>query len=236
MIRHFVNVDKHAVNREKNTYTVRSIYFDTPDLLFYREKIEGVPYRIKLRIRGYNRAADDSPVFFEIKRKHMIPMTKNRAPLPYATVKDILEGRVDPTSVQGLKNERQMEDLKRFLFQLHIGSLAPTVLVVYDREPYEAKEDSTVRITFDKDLRSAPLPSIHDLYTDRLKSVLENHFILEVKYNRHYPEWMQSITNAFNIKQCSASKYCMSVENHPMILAQKPWQMFQRRPDTISYV
>ena len=135
-----------------------------------------------------------------------------------------------------MKNQKQTDDLKRFLFQLHKGSVGPTVLVVYDREPYEAKEDSTVRITFDKNLRSAPLPTIHELYTDRLKTVFQKHFILEVKYNRHYPDWMQSITNAFNIKQCSASKYCMCVDNHPMILNQRPWQMVQRRPDSVNYV
>ena len=47
-------LEKHGNQR----YTVRSIYFDTPELDFYYEKIDGVKIRKKLRVRTYNRVSD----------------------------------------------------------------------------------------------------------------------------------------------------------------------------------
>ena len=233
MISPFVIPDKHVRNNPDYTYTVRSIYFDTPDLLFYREKMEGVPYRLKLRIRGYNKETETAPVFLEIKRKHKVPMTKNRAPFPFSVVKEILNGTQHNPATVFFKKESSHEDYIRFAYQLNKGNLAPTVLVVYDREPYEARADHSIRITFDKNLRSAPLPKSRELYSDDLKALMTDHFILEVKYNKEYPEWMQLIANAFGLKQVAASKYCMSMDNHKGLLEMKPWQLMMARNEAM---
>jgi len=236
MIEPFVTPDKHVKFNPDFTYTVRSIYFDTPDLLFYREKIEGIPYRLKLRIRGYNQPEPNSPVFLEIKRKHKVPMTKNRAPFPFDVVKNILNGSPSEPAQELFRKSSHQDDYRRFVYQLHKGSLSPTVLVVYDREPYEARDDHSIRITFDKNLRSKALPNVNNLYDNDLKAVMKEHFILEVKYNREYPEWMQRIVHSFGLKQTAASKYCMSLENHNGILDLKPWQLIHSRTDLRRYV
>ena len=80
--------DKFNANEE---YKVRSIYFDTTDLRFYREKIEGLKIRKKLRIRGYNELENKNLVFLEIKRKNEGFVNKNRAPLHYSNLSDFLE-------------------------------------------------------------------------------------------------------------------------------------------------
>ena len=236
MITPFVRPDKHVLKKPNHTYTVRSIYFDNPDLLFYREKIEGVPFRLKLRIRGYNDAASKAPIFLEIKRKHRVPMTKNRAPFPFEVVKGILQGPHEHPQGELFKKLSHEDDYKRFVYQLHKGNLSPTVLVVYDREPYEARDDHSIRITFDKNLRSHALPKIDELYTDDLKAAMKDHFILEVKYDKVYPEWMLAICNAFGLRQTAASKYCMCMENHSGLLELKPWQMMMMRTDKRRYV
>jgi hypothetical protein len=233
MLSPFVIPDKHVRKNPDYTYTVRSIYFDTPDLLFYREKMEGVPYRLKLRIRGYNLESETAPVFLEIKRKHKVPMTKNRAPFPFNVVKGILNGSQTHPDQVFFKKESNHEDYIRFVYQLNKGNLAPTVLVVYDREPYEAMDDHSIRITFDKNLRSAALPKISELYRDDLKAVMTEHFILEVKYNKEYPEWMQLIANTFGLKQVAASKYCMSMDNHHGLLEMRPWQLMMARNEAM---
>lgn len=53
-------------------YGVWSLYYDTPRLRFYWEKIEGLKFRRKLRIRHYGSpdgVTDDSPVCVEIKQR-----------------------------------------------------------------------------------------------------------------------------------------------------------------------
>ncbi len=222
MIKPFVRPDKNVANKTDYSYTVRSLYFDTPDLLYYYEKIEGVPHRLKLRMRTYDRPESQAPMFFEIKRKHRVPMTKNRSPFKYSTALDILKNGLTIEEYPD-KDPARIADCQRFLFHLHRDNLAPTVLVVYDREPYEAILDNTIRITFDKNLRSGLRDEIDDIYDQDLKPVMHEHFILEVKYNTSYPGWMRAIVNSLDIKQVSASKYCMSMENHKEVFERDQW-------------
>jgi len=162
MIMPFVNLDKNAKGREHNHYTVRSIYFDTPELHFYTEKIEGVPNRKKVRLRGYDtHEQSNGVVFTEIKRKYQIPILKNRAKMTYQDAIDLFEQKK------------------------HIS-----------------------------DILEKSFPSLEDLYNDDLKMAMPNHFILEVKFNQYYPGWMKAIVHALNLKQVSASKYCITIDSH----------------------
>ncbi|NNC82300.1 MAG: polyphosphate polymerase domain-containing protein [Flavobacteriales bacterium] len=221
MLKPFVRPDKYILDRNRRSYTVRSVYFDTPDLLYYREKIEGVPYRLKLRIRTYNTPRQNAKVFFEIKRKHRIPMTKDRASYSMDQTMHFLRmGEVDDVVEQ---EDPRSDNTKRFLYHLHRDNLHPTVLVVYDREAYESVFDNSVRITLDKRLRSAVVRDVEEIYREDLLSVMQGFFILEVKYNKKYPEWMRLIVNSLDLKQQAASKYCMSMENHPEIFHMDHW-------------
>jgi hypothetical protein len=228
MLKPFVRPDKYIIDRNRRSYTVRSVYFDTPDLLYYREKIEGVPYRLKLRIRTYNTRLQNSKVFFEIKRKHKVPMTKDRAAYGMDTTMQFLrEGYVDQTD---LKHDPTRESTNKFLYHMHRDNLHPTVLVVYDREAYESVFDNSVRITFDKRLRSTLVSDVEEIYAEDLISVMDGFFILEVKYNKEYPEWMRLIVNSLDLRQQAASKYCMCMENHPEVFQMDHWtQMLEFR-------
>jgi len=63
-----VNADPNmGENRE---YTVRSIYYDSPAMDSYNEKIEGVKVRQKFRIRGYDSEEESQELFLEIKNKY----------------------------------------------------------------------------------------------------------------------------------------------------------------------
>lgn len=217
MISPYVAIDEFATLGEIEGYTVRSIYFDTPDLHFYREKIEGVPNRIKLRIRGYNQPWVNRDVFFEIKRKFRIPMTKNRAKTTYNDMMAVLSEEKSVEEVFGHRGAKTQDSFNRFYFHLKSRNLKPVVLVVYDRIPYHSTLDDTIRVTFDLNLRSQGLPTMDDLYNDELDPVMKDKFILEVKFNKKYPSWMRKIVNTLSLKQCSASKYCMSIDNHNLL-------------------
>ena len=89
-MRTYVNVDPFASECKDNTYTVRSIYYDTKNMKFYREKIEGIRDRKKLRIRAYDCQKENSVAFLEIKRKNDAIISKNRSAVYYKNLSQLL--------------------------------------------------------------------------------------------------------------------------------------------------
>jgi hypothetical protein len=56
---------------------------------------------------------------------------------------------------------------------------------------------------------------IEDLYQEkRIRTCLQNQFILEVKFNDYYPAWMKPIIGILGLKWTSASKYVISMDAH----------------------
>ena len=71
--------DSHAV--EGHSYLIRSIYYDTANLNFFQEKIDGVGRRKKVRIRFYGNEKIEAS-FLEIKRRdgNMVSKAETTAP------------------------------------------------------------------------------------------------------------------------------------------------------------
>jgi hypothetical protein len=209
----FVDVDNFA--SEGNQYTVRSIYFDSSSLKFYNEKIDGIKIRKKLRVRGYNKKADESIVFLEIKRKYENHINKNRSALKYYNLNDLLETK-DLESYCLTENgfQNSIADGERFLHHVHKSSLKPIVLIVYEREAYFSKFDTSLRLTFDKNLRYLLFPSLDRLYSEEdMQYPMPKNFIFEIKFSRGFPRWLQSILRDLNISRMALSKYTISLDN-----------------------
>ena len=79
--------------------TIRNIYFDTESYRLVRRSLEAPAYKEKLRIRSYCRAAPDSTVFVELKKKYQKVVYKRRIALPEQAAKPrrrAAHRRVDP--------------------------------------------------------------------------------------------------------------------------------------------
>jgi SPX domain protein involved in polyphosphate accumulation len=215
MILPFVTIDKFAELDDKHQYTVRSIYFDTPRYDFYYEKMEGIKNRKKVRLRGYDKEDGNNIVFFEIKRKYDIPIMKFRAPVKFEDALDMFRSRnINGQVVSNDFFPKGNENSKRFFYQVFSKNLRPVVLIVYDREAYQDKMDDTVRITFDKNIRSKGYPSLNSLFEeDKLSLALSGKFILEVKFNNHFPSWINPIISSLLLRKQSASKYVISMDS-----------------------
>ena len=88
-------------------------------------------------------------------------------------------------------------------------------MVTYEREAFYSKHDSTLRITFDKNLRSKPLPKISELFDDTLlKYSMPGNFILELKFFNGFPTWLQKIVKRFELSRRAISKYTICVDSH----------------------
>ena len=184
-------------------YFIRSLYFDTPDNLYYFEKMAGVEYRKKYRIRFYN--MDDSYISLEKKCKDNNMTYKKQARLTKEEVNKILDGNLDISSDNPL--------IKEFLNIIKINGLKPSVIVDYDRYAL-TYPISDVRITFDSNIKS-------DIYNynlfddDSIYNVCdENTLVLEVKYNEILPEAIAIILETSVLQRTAFSKFakCRSVK------------------------
>lgn len=195
-------------------YTVRSIYLDTYDLECYQQKSEGLQFRRKLRIRGYNTLNADSKVILEIKRKIGNRIKKHRSTLLFSNLNNLLKNPdLEQYIIQG-KREESIDDARRFFFHLKKRQFAPTNLVVYEREAYQGKMDKGVRITFDKNIRSRIFPKMDSLYDDvNLKPLFNDHFVLEIKYfTDQMPIWARSLVQEFKLRNDAISKYTIGYD------------------------
>lgn len=222
----FMEIDKHAQDRRDNEYTVRSLYFDTINLDAYDEKIEGFWARKKLRVRGYNHENADSLVFLEIKRKYVNTVMKNRAPLIYSDLETLLEtGDIGKYVLNSQGDTRVDLEAKRFMYHLKRRSQRATLLVTYEREAFFCRFNHGLRLTFDKNLRSLPLPATSDLFRERsLEHTRPNHFILEIKFASGFPRWLQDVIERHNLHRSALSKYTMCLDTHrTQRTARKNW-------------
>ena len=144
---------------------------------------------------------------------------KFRAPVKFEDALDMFKSR--NINGQVVSNEffpKGNENSKRFFYQVFSKNLRPVILIVYEREAYQDKMDDTVRVTFDKNLRSQAYPSIEGLFEeDKLTDALSGKFILEVKFNNHFPSWLNPIISTFSLRKQSASKYVISMDSNKVV-------------------
>jgi hypothetical protein len=232
MIAPFVEPDVNAVAYGERGYTVRSIYFDTPGLDFYHDKLAGLKVRKKLRLRGYNGGQACSVVFLEIKRKNVMAIMKNRAPVEYAHIGALFDtGDVKRYVAVQPDLPHASEDARRFFFYVYRDSLRPIVLIAYEREAYYSKFAPLLRITFDKHLRSAICPALDGLFEEEgMRYIMPRHFVLEVKFSDRFPSWLRSTLGALGLRRQTLSKYVSGLDRHGAVNghARRPPLAFAR--------
>ena len=213
----FVKPDDFTCKNDKgiSQYTVRSIYYDTHDMMSYYEKFDGIMLRRKFRIRGYDDYYKGCKIVFEIKRKIENRTRKHRAFMLFDDIDEIFQtGNVEEYVVKDKRYKSGVDDAKRFFYHYFKYQLIPTVLIVYDREAYQGKFDPAIRITFDKNIRSSMYPSLSGLYSnDNLRYLFDSHFILEIKYYEgDMSVWAKSLVDEFSLTLEALSKYTTSID------------------------
>lgn len=192
-----LELDTHA--SQDGMYKIRSLYFDNYKAGALIEKISGVNFREKYRIRFYD--MDDSFIRFEIKQKNGEMIRKLTAPLDREQVERIING-----DISFLFNSEHVP-LKRFYAKCRTELLKPAVIVDYDREAYIFND---VRITFDHNVHTCnynhnlfdpDVPSMPVLPPDRV--------ILEVKYNERLPDFIKNLLRPISSSISAISKYEM---------------------------
>ena len=199
-----MDIDSNSIT-DDNSYLIRSLYFDDDFSNAYYEKIDGVEYRKKYRIRIYNN--DLSFIRLECKYKHENKTSKDQILIDKDICDRIINGNLDELNVK--------EDnlLKTFIIDSRLKNLKPAVIVDYKRLAYTYPV-SDVRVTFDSKIRSGRYN--YNLYDNEntYKVIDDNEVVLEVKFNEILPEQIAIVLSTVPMVRQAFSKFavCRSIK------------------------
>lgn len=195
-------------------YSIWSTYYDTRRLRFYWEKIEGLKFRRKLRIRHYGdrfAATAETPVYVEIKQRVNKVTQKRRVRLPYAQALALCDRR------QMVESDSQpfVEEVLDLVSRLDLGA---TAMTGYTRHAYVGRDaDLGLRVTFDRRVRGRDRDFDLAAQAENRLIVPARKAIVEVKANERVPYWFTDLAAAQNLQVVRVSKYCQSVEAYGLV-------------------
>lgn len=208
---------------EYGIYPIMSLYYDSPSLAFYDEKLEGEKLRSKVRLRGYGyRWQELSPLFLEIKRKVADRVIKYRRKydrfdpgLFRPETWNLADGEVDGIVGVGARDR----DIAQLELLVQKYRLRPAVQILYQREGYESPFFPSLRIAFDSQLvalhpEQEATPSVFESASHRLQKDTE--YVFEIKSDGGLPRWVMDGIKAAQVTQRAISKYCMGIEKLDM--------------------
>jgi hypothetical protein len=206
-----LRMDRDVHQREATRIT--SLYYDTRDLRFYWEKIDGVRFRRKLRIRAYGPPEaihDETTVYVEIKQRVNRVTQKRRVALPYTAARLLCDARENPLSGEGEPRNRFIEEVLSLSQAL---DLRPTAITTYFRDGYVGRDaDLGLRVTVDHRVCGRD----RDFY---LGAAAQNDFLLpphqtivEAKANERVPAWFTDVAAKLNLSTVRISKYCRAID------------------------
>lgn len=210
-LRAYLEPDLHGDSH--GSYLLTSLYYDGPDYRFYWEKVDGVKFRRKLRIRLYEDAAQptlDTPVFVEIKQRINRVTQKRRAQMSYRDALRLCSERQVPD--HAVQDANVVEEIAAMVWQYN---LRPASLVRYKRQAFVGSDyDLGLRVTFDSDLtyRTQELDLCEDGAGRAFYLFPADWTILEIKVNERVPYWLTELVAAHNLSMTRVSKYCKSIE------------------------
>lgn len=192
-------------------YMLSSLYYDGPDYRFYWEKVDGIRFRRKLRIRFYETGApltEESMVFVEIKQRLNRVTQKRRILMRYGDALHLCEQREIP--VHDAQDDAVVNEVRGMGLQY---DLRPASIIAYSRQALVGSDyDMGLRVTFDKDLR-------YRTYNLQLDDPEAGQFlfppdwvVMEIKVNERIPYWLTELVAAYNLNLVRVSKYCRSIE------------------------
>ena len=207
-LRGMLTLDPNA--QSGNGYFPHSIYFDSPDYRFYREKREGELVRMKPRIRSY-RPGPDAPAtvfFLELKGRYDRAVIKRRVPIDRDRAQRLLDNGASDLGDAAASSSV----LAEFQYLAARFRLEPRVTVLYHRTPYYGTFYPNVRVTFDRLLQCSPATTLEAPSDDFAFALPANHLVVELKYDNKIPRLLLERIHALGMEQRTFSKYVAGIE------------------------
>ena len=200
----YAHPDPHS---GEDGYPVYSLYWDSPGLIFFWEKIDGEKYRRKLRFRRYQ-GSDDA--FVEIKQRIDRTVQKRRVLWPVERIRALFDdGAIDPELEAQVTDRVGMEAL--FLCRYH--DLEPKVAVAYRRHAYFGTYENDLRITFDTHLQyDSRALDLREPFESGKWLLPPDRCVMEIKFNNRVPTWLTALIKRHGLEIVRVSKYCTAID------------------------
>lgn len=188
-------------------YPVYSLYWDSPELTFFWEKLDGEKLRRKLRFRRYE-GRDDT--YVEIKQRTDRTVQKRRTRLPVADALALFDRGAINSGREAAVTEPVLQEA---LVLTRVHRLAPTAAVRYQRQAWFATFEPDLRVTFDSRLQY----DVHELdlaqpFRTGAYLLAPDWCVLEIKYNHRVPQWLLALVRRHGLDVVRFSKYCAAVD------------------------
>lgn len=199
----FMQRDKNL--KGKQTYLIRSLYFDNLYDKVLKEKLSGVAVRDKFRIRYYD--FDTAFIRLEKKSKRYAVGHKYQCRLTAEEVQKIIDGRIDWM-------EADTRPLVRELFlKMKLELFRPTVIVDYRREPF-TYAPGNVRVTFDREICSCKdVKAFFRKDAPTIPVLRDGRCIMEVKYDDFLPDVVSRTVLTSKNREQAFSKFAACTLN-----------------------
>lgn len=187
-------------NGSAGGYWVRSLYFDSIYDQDYFDKINGLEFRRKIRLRVYS--ADQENVKLELKQKQGAVQRKRSLLITRQLAGEMIRGNyfglLDLDSV-----------LAAELYQmLETGVYRPKCIVEYHRTAF-AEAGNDIRITFDSEIGASHV--CEDFFKKELSLLpVRKEPVMEVKYNGFLLSSVKQMLDFADVSELAVSKYMMS--------------------------
>ncbi len=196
LLKTFMHRDEHSPERG---YPIRSLYFDDISDSSVIEKLDGVEFRDKYRLRTYDPNLDW--VKLERKRKENNYVTKTSVRLSRKEAEKLIKHD------HNVLYDKNTPAARSLYFDFTRKYLQPVIVIDYLREAYTLPYND-IRVTFDKDISIATHDfNIFDSKLETQHIQRSDVIIMEVKYNVCLPSWFALLMNLESATTSAISKY-----------------------------
>jgi hypothetical protein len=188
-------------NKLSGGYKITSLYFDSLDDKDLNQKLDGIIYREKYRLRIYDK--DVSFGKFEVKRKLNQVIEKLSLELSSIDVKNVIAG-----DYSCLEADTDMSYVAK---KLEYENYSPKAIIEYDRQAYYLPFNR-IRVTIDSNLSNYGFKNEFSNFSHLRSHNIQKpgYDILEVKFEGSIPQSLLNLLSEFPVRQSSISKYALS--------------------------
>ena len=192
-------LDEHIRPDHFFTSTVCSIYYDTDNYSLIRNSIDKPIYKEKLRLRSYNVPKPDDDVFVELKGKFKGLVYKRRVMMRHEEAVAYLAG--ERSAPQDGQVVREVD------WFLKTTPVQPKVFIGCDRQAYVAKDDESLRITFDENIRWRDYELELSAGSHGENILPAGYVLMELKIPEACPMWLARMLSEHQLFPAGFSKY-----------------------------
>ena len=198
-------------NKDRKTYSISNIYFDTPDDYLIRNSLSKPEYKEKLRLRAYGVPDRNDLAFLEMKKKFNSLVNKRRTNIRLQEgYKFVANGGI--VSLSEEMNPQVVREIASMIQRY--GSLEPKVMIAYDRLAYFEKGNPDLRVSFDTNIRSRRDDLRLENGNGGALLVPHGQWLMEIKTASAIPLWLTSLLAEEKIYKTSFSKYGHEFKDH----------------------